>query len=340
MRTAVVGTLRDRADAVRDALRDPARLGLEGLHRSGRGWTGLCPLHPDREPSFSVLEHADGIGWTCFAGCGSGDVLGLLARQHGLDTCGSDFRRVVELGEQIAGIGSKAPKASVAPPRRPAPRPEPPRLPPPELEVLALWEAGLPVCDDPETVAWLEGRGLVPDRVEERNLARVLPLGIALPRWAWGPGGAWTSSGHRLLVLTYDEHGKAVSMQARRFGGDDPKSLWPAGHRAAGVFADPLARWLLLEGAAPDWWNPRKVLLAEGVPDFLTWATIYGDDESCPAVFGFAAGGWTQAIADRLPTGCEVVLASHNDQAGEKYSDEITPTLEGRCEVVEVDHGA
>jgi hypothetical protein len=125
-----------------------------------------------------------------------------------------------------------------------------------------------------------------------------------------------------------------VSMHARRIvDGDRGKSLWPAGCRVAGVFADPLGLRLLADGAAPDWWRESSVIVAEGVPDFLTFALAYGDDESCPAVLGFAAGGWTQAIADRIPDGCRVVLAGHGDVAGDKYNAAIASSLGTRCDV-------
>src|SRR5262249_20434397 len=160
-------------DAVRDALRDPTRLGIEGLHRSGRGWMAPCPLHPDGTPSFSIIDYPDGLGWTCFAQCGGGDVLSLVGRMHGLDTGGGAFRRLVELGEQIASIGINASITTAL--RHPAPQPEPPREPPPEVEVLMTWDAAVRVCDDAEACAWLiQNRSLEPDRIEERNLARVL----------------------------------------------------------------------------------------------------------------------------------------------------------------------
>ena len=43
------------------------------------GWqTGLCPLHEDRHPSFSINLRSG--GWVCFAGCGSGSLIGLSHR--------------------------------------------------------------------------------------------------------------------------------------------------------------------------------------------------------------------------------------------------------------------
>jgi hypothetical protein len=132
-----------------------------------------------------------------------------------------------------------------------------------------------------------------------------------------------------------------VSLHARRIAGaDDRKTLWPAGHAAVGVFADALGRRILRDGRAPSWWTSPVVVIAEGVPDVLTYAIAFGDDEAAPAVLGIAAGTWTQAIAERIPDGARVVLDMHGDAAGNKYKSEITRTLGERVEVVEVAHVA
>lgn len=330
-------TLADRADAVKAALRDVhmvvSELGLDGLRREGTGSKVRCIWHNEQTGSLSIQVHADGLGLHCFGCSRGGTVLDLIAAVHGLGMTGRDFAKVIELGERLAGI-----TPGEVPPPRPAVRSaSPPRVPPPELEVRGVWEAALHVSSDAEAVAWLEERHLDVDRIEERGLARVLAKDLTVPRWAWGPAGAWTTTGHRLVLPTFNDEGLVVSLHARRIAGEDErKTLWPAGHRAVGVFADPLARRLLREGRAPTWWSSPTVIIAEGVPDFLTFSVVYGDSESCPAVFGIAAGTWTQAIADRIPDGCRVVLGTHGDAAGEKYSAAIRRSLGERVEVVEV----
>jgi hypothetical protein len=43
---------------------------LLNAKRHGRGWTARCPGHPDRAPSLSIAEGADGQTLLhCFAGC-------------------------------------------------------------------------------------------------------------------------------------------------------------------------------------------------------------------------------------------------------------------------------
>lgn len=319
-----------RADRVRAALTDPMALGLDGLKREGLGWTALCPWHPERTPSLKLRLYDDGIGAKCFGCDRGGTALDVLAATHGLahDLSGAIFFRVLELAESLVGIdpGSSTGSSPIVPLRAF----KAPRVPPPWRELYALWSASGMVWDDAEAVAWIEGRGLDPARTDDRGLARLIPTGTDCPRWAWGPDGSWSKSGHRLLVRTFDPSGAFVSMQARLIGPGDRKSLWPAGFASTGIFADELGQQLLATGTAPDWWRKRVVIIAEGIPDWLTAATVYGDLADPPAVFGIAAGTWTQAHADRVPDGCVVKAWTHHDNAGEKYLQEILRSFEDR----------
>src|SRR3954451_11311047 len=60
------------------------------LRRVGSRWTGLCPFHDERTPSFS--GNAENKLYHCF-GCGeSGDAIGFVQATDGLD-----FREAVEV---------------------------------------------------------------------------------------------------------------------------------------------------------------------------------------------------------------------------------------------------
>jgi len=112
------------------------------------------------------------------------------------------------------------------------------------------------------------------------------------------------------------------------------KAAAPAGFAVAGLcMADPLARLVLQDGAAPSWWHgPLRIVVAEGEADFLTWATHFSDaDEEARAVIGVVAGSWTPEIAARVPDGSRVVIRTHADEAGDRYADRIAETLTGRC---------
>ena len=67
------------------------------LKRTGKNWTGLCPFHEDRNPSFSVSPD---IGrykcWSCDA---SGDVFTWV-----METQGVEFREALEILAKQAGV--------------------------------------------------------------------------------------------------------------------------------------------------------------------------------------------------------------------------------------------
>ena len=79
------------------------------LHRAGSELAGCCPFHDDRSPSFRV--YANGTRWICHAGCGGGDVLDFIRKQHQVGT--TDAVRIVSSGNlptvhvaaPCAGIG-------------------------------------------------------------------------------------------------------------------------------------------------------------------------------------------------------------------------------------------
>ncbi|MGD9549000.1 MAG: hypothetical protein AB7V45_15830 [Candidatus Krumholzibacteriia bacterium] len=192
----------------------------------------------------------------------------------------------------------------------------------------------------PEATAWFAHR-FGPDaawsvqQADLWDLARVIPAGIRLPRWARSQGGPWTHSGHRIVFRLWDHTGHAASLRARAIDATvSPKSLAPAGYSVKGlVLADPLAQQLL-GGVCPTWWQPRQVIIAEGEPDWLLWALRQSEaDEQGPAVLGIESGAWSQQIAARIPTGSSVVIRTHHDEPGERYAQQIAASLHGRCHI-------
>lgn len=214
---------------------------------------------------------------------------------------------------------------------------------PPNAEVQEMWSRACVVGDNQEADSWLRSRGIPVDKVELFDLARAIPNGTRTPRWAGCKGSSrwfsWSVS-HRLVVRGWGASGLAESLHARALGQIPeglPKGLWPAmgpGSAKGLVMAEPLAL-LLLNGTAPSWWTRQEVVIAEGLPDFLSWSTNYSEsDPNAPAVFGVTAGGWSVDIAARVPDSCRVVIATHHDKAGNRYAAEIARTFTGRkCEM-------
>jgi hypothetical protein len=211
---------------------------------------------------------------------------------------------------------------------------------PHQHEVAALWSASLPVSAAPEATAWFTHRygpaaAWSLQQADLWDLARVIPAGLRLPRWARSRGGPWTRTGHRIIFRLWDHTGQAVSLRARSVEATTaPKSLAPSGYSVKGlVLADPLAQQLL-GGTCPTWWQPRQVIIAEGEPDWLLWALRQREtDEQGPGVLGIESGAWSPQIAARIPTGASVVIRTHHDEPGERYAQQIAASLHGRCRI-------
>lgn len=282
----------------------------------------------------------DEQGWRCHRCNASGDAITLAAWLVTGSANPGDRWADVRRACAERGLCTRDPRDGGHPvPLRPLPPPRPPAPPkrPPAAEVAALWDACLPVTEDPEVAAWIASRGLDPGDVEDRDLARALPEGYPCPPWAGARGASWAESGHRLIVPMRAPGGAMESLHARRVrGGEGPKGLSPAGASVGGlVMADPLGIRMLSrdpEGAA----MVRRVglVVAEGVPDFLTWGTRWSDArEDAPAVVGVISGSWSEALARLVPDGAKVAIRTDPDEAGQRYEAEIAATLLGRCHV-------
>lgn len=312
--------------AIKQALASPAdvcrRLGLlEGPAR-GRYVVIRCPAHQERSPSCSVFVGRSGtVGARCWS-CGwTGDVLALVAIVRGLDLAG-DFPAVKREAAALAHVDL------AAPPRARELPPAPPSQPPPLEEVRRVLRGAYAPSADRSAAAWLRSRGLDPAACD--GLARVLYA--SWPAWARYQGRTWLSQGYRLLLPVYDAAGALRSVRARQVtrGGEGPKSLPPTDHRSAGyVLANRGAVEMLRAGPGG---APARVVVAEGEPDYLTWASRLRS--SSWAVLGLpGSGAWTRELADRIPSGSEVVIRTDPDAAGDRYAARIIEDLGGRCAV-------
>jgi hypothetical protein len=174
----------------------------------------------------------------------------------------------------------------------------------------------------------------------------------------------------------YDACGLLVNLKARCIdGGGTPKELPLAGHGGlkARAFACPLMRRLLeaKKATKPNFCgllvesdNPLDAILAEpehtaaavvraagvviveGLPDYLTAATVYGDATEAPAVLGVWSGSLPtlkdpspSLLLAAIPDNTRVTLVSHKDDngagrnAGAEYMKAAAARLAGRCDV-------
>lgn len=331
-------TRSDLAREIRESFRDPralvVALGLkqDPRHRSQHSAKVLCPIHAERSASCSVTNGPDGtVRFRCFGCDASGDALTLIAAARSLNLKGQ-FREVLAAACEVGGLwsqlaelegGTELPRGDTQP--RPTLPTEPERAYPDARELETLWGASSSVCSDRLASAELWRRGLVDEDVAQLDLARVIPYS-GLPRWAWFQGQNWNSTGHRMIVRTFDAEGAFRSVRAWRItDGDTPKRLPPAGARAGElVLANPPAVAMLR--AEP---CASQVIITEGEPDWLVRSML----NPATPVIGIGSGSWHAGFAARVPYGSEVVVRTHRDRAGDGYAQKVLESVRDRARV-------
>ena len=118
------------------------------LTRKGRRFSGLCPFHSEKTPSFSVVD--DQGFYHCF-GCGAhGDAISFLRETDGLE-----FMEAVERLAAMAGM--TVPRSAPEDPQRTRQRKA-------ALDILEetakYFQAGLQRQDGSHAARYLQGRGL------------------------------------------------------------------------------------------------------------------------------------------------------------------------------------
>jgi hypothetical protein len=333
---------RDHAAEICAVLTDATKLchalGLtKGAKRQPGGLNICCPFKGEKNPSCSVRNIGGAIRVHCFHCETNGDALTLIAAAHRLDIK-TQFPEVLRIGAELAGIDLEADSNStherpVPGPRRAEERPGATERPyPAPLEIEALWRDSGPVADDPDASGALVARRIDPLDVDRLGLAVCFQRGIArdrLPRWAGYQGQTWRDTGHRMLVRAYDADGEWRSVRAWRVcDGSSPKRLPPGGHKASGLVLANRIGIALLRGERVG----RKVLIVEGEPDHLVRSIV---NPGLP-VLGVLSGSWHAGFAERMPIGCEVVIRTHADQAGDRYAMQILETIRDRAQVYRI----
>ncbi len=312
----------------------------EQSQKEGRRETrGACTIFRGK----SGREH-----WHCYTnggdGCGGkGDVVALVALQvTGRMWQRGDREVTAAVREFFEGGGVEWPRGLKRPgendpPAATAPEAERPRLNPTEASKF-LNETCVPVTADPDVASYLRRRGLDPAEVAQLHLARALPAGAALPRWARSKAGPWSRTGHRLIVPM---HGIAdlpevmlvpASVRARSIE-DEPKvkALSPKGFSAVGLFFAIGPHWYC------DGWAPRALLFAEGDIDTMT-ALLRWTAPTRGAVLGVISGSATADLRKLVPPGWIVSIATHADAGGKQMREAIRRELAGvDCELVDID---
>lgn len=323
--------------------------GIEVL-RGGR--LARCPACNEEHRSSSDRRRGaatvtEGKGWHCHQCKAGGSPVDLLCTVlFGRKPPPGDprWQEVIAFGAQHGWCAP--PRSNVqAPVIRPAPPPAEVSAPsyPPADDVAAFWDAcrnvGAVGYDD-QALRWLSrDRGLNLRVIGDLDLARVIPDCGPWPTWL--PSGRtdpdeWARS-YRVVVPMFDVDGRLRSLRFRAIdkGHGGRKVMNPAGFGYAGLFmADPLFLDVL-HGQRAGW--DGRVVVSEGEPDYLTWATerrAFATPAGIFGVVGIASGSWTPELTERIPRGSTVFVDTHHDDEGNKYAERIINACRGHHRVI------
>jgi len=262
-----------------------------------------CPAHEDRDPSLSISEGREGQPLVhCFAGCTYEAVVAAL---------GLDAPHPAETGSTTR-LRRQAPAASVRVSCSFG-----------REESAATWAASVARVRDDAVVEvdrdvydYLASRQL--DESWEAGTFGILSADTEVPqaiRW-------WANAGLRIVAPLFDGNGQLTSIQARRITSEAPKTMFPAGARAAGlVFANEAGR-ALLRGKSPE---GGLVVVGEGLTDYLALTIV----SSVPVLAvpgastaGSSIGPWVR--------GRHLVLAMDRDDAGARARSEVASRAVGQ----------
>ena len=200
------------------------------LVRKGRRFTGLCPFHSEKTPSFSVVD--DQGFYHCF-GCGAhGDAISFLRETDGLD--------FMEAVERLAGMaGLEVPRSAPEDPQRTRQRKA-------ALDILEettrVFQAALQRNDGQSAAAYLQRRGLTESVIATYRLGYAPRGGLRAALAARGfsdddmlaagvlrrsdrDGDLYDYFRDRVMFPIEDRQGRVIAFGARALGDAQPKYL-------------------------------------------------------------------------------------------------------------------
>ena len=201
---------------------------------------------------------------------------------------------------------------------------------PPREEIRSLWSQSLQLHQlnpNDECVEFLRQRNLDLNALAKSGVARFTPNRDDYQWPSWWPAGRthlW-----RLIVPAFDEAGNFVSLHGRAIRSPDPapKTLWPKGFEAKGLFMPNRFAVKMIKGVAVDL---DGLLFVEGLTDFLKCSAEVEDLDIKLAVLGGTSGSFSSISKLKIPKNLKVYIGTDPDEQGRQYASTIQLQLGGR----------
>ena len=133
----------------------------------------------------------------------------------------------------------------------------------------------------------------------------------------------------RLIVPAFDAGGTFCSIHGRATTttNEGPKTLWPSGFRAGGLFMPNRYAVKMMKGEPKD---IDAVLFVEGITDFLKVVSEAEKESMRLAVFGGTSGSFTSAGKINIPDDIDIYVGTDPDKKGDEYANTIQMQLGSR----------
>ena len=302
------------------------RLGLKSFR--GNSW-GPCPNcnsvergSTDKRGALGI--NSDNVGWACHRCKVKGSGIDLVSFCLG----GSKFSQLTNANKDkvrvwFEGEISDGAKVFEKPPKLRGSRP-------PIAEVHSLWKSSLKLNQVPtedQSIKFLNSRNLNLNALSKSGVVRITPEKSA-HRWpSWWPAGR--SQIWRVIVPAFDESGKFVSLHARAVQppSSGPKTLWPKGFEAKGLFMPNRHAVKMIRGQQVDL---DGLLFVEGLTDFLKCSAEVEDLNLKLAVLAGSSGAFSSVSKLNIPKNLKIYIGTDPDTQGKEYANKIKLQLPGR----------
>ncbi len=302
------------------------RLGLQSLKGNSFGPCFNCGAlyRGSKDKRGTIGIRTDNKGWKCHRCDAGGSGIDLVSFSVG----GGKFSQLDQLNKKKVQVWFEGEISDGAPVTESIPKLRGSR--PPIVEVQNLWKSSLKlnqVKSDDTAISFLKSRNLNLGALSKSGVVRITPERSDY-RWpSWWPAGR--SQLWRVIVPAFDEFGKFVSLHARAIKTPDaaPKTLWPKGFEAKGLFMPNRHAVKMLRGEAADL---EGLLFVEGLTDFMKCAAEAEDLNINLAVLGGTSGSFTAVSKLNIPKNLKIYIGTDPDEQGKEYANRIQLQLAGR----------
>lgn len=267
----------------------------------------------------------DELGWKChrcgIGGSGADLVCYTISGSNFKNSTDSDKDKTREWFEQSRNLEVITPEKAAAKQNSR----------PPINEVHSLWKSSLKLHEVPEDdpiFEFLSSRNLDVASLARTGVARVTPSRAAYAWPKWWPGGR--SMTWRLIVPAFDSQGRFCSIHARAICETNgaPKTLWPSGFQAGGLFMPNRHAVKMMKGSSEE---IDGVLFVEGITDFIKVSAVAEKEGLKLAVLGGTSGSFTSVGSLVMPNDVDVYVGTDPDSKGDEYARTIQMQLGARA---------